>query len=97
MGRRACSEYADGSGRKECAGVCLYMRQRVRIVCDEDRKDESSDMKWVKRIIVFLVVGFFLFYLIAQPEAAANAVQALFSALARVFRSIIIFFQSLAG
>ena len=40
------------------AGVCLYMRQRVRIVCGEDRKDESSDMKWVKRIIVFLVVGF---------------------------------------
>jgi hypothetical protein len=35
--------------------------------------------------------------LVAQPEAAANAVQNLFSALARVFRSIIIFFQSLAG
>jgi hypothetical protein len=32
-------------------------------------------MVWVKRIIVFLIVGFALFYLIAQPEAAANAVQ----------------------
>ena len=73
------------------------MRQRVRIVCGKDRKDESSDMKWVKRIIVFLVVGFALFYLISQPEAAANAVEALFSALARVFRSIIVFFQSLSG
>ena len=54
-------------------------------------------MKWVKRLIIFLVVGFFLFYLVAQPEAAAQGVQNLFSALARVFRSIIIFFQSLAG
>ena len=73
------------------------MRQRVRIVCGEDRKGESSDMVWVKRIIIFLIVGFALFYLIAQPEAAANAVQALFSALARVFRSVIVFFQSLSG
>ncbi|HET9780038.1 MAG TPA: hypothetical protein VFP81_12220 [Propionibacteriaceae bacterium] len=53
-------------------------------------------MKWVKRIIVFLVVGFALFYLISQPQAAADAVRAIFGALARVFRSIIIFFQSLA-
>jgi hypothetical protein len=52
-------------------------------------------MTWVKRFIIFLVVGFALFYLIAHPEAAANAVQALFGALARVFNSIIIFFQSL--
>ena len=54
-------------------------------------------MVWIKRIIVILVVAFALFYLIAQPEAAANAVQALFSAIAKVFRSIIIFFQSLTG
>jgi hypothetical protein len=54
-------------------------------------------MVWLKRLIVFLVVGFFLFYLIAQPEAAANAVQAIFAALAKVFRSIIVFFQSLAS
>jgi hypothetical protein len=53
-------------------------------------------MKWVKRIIIFLVVGFALFYLISQPQAAADAVRAIFQALARVFRSIIIFFQSLA-
>jgi hypothetical protein len=54
-------------------------------------------MKWVKRIIIFLVVGFALFYLISQPANAANAVQAVFAALAKVFRSIIIFFQSLAS
>jgi hypothetical protein len=54
-------------------------------------------MVWLKRIIVFLVLAFFLFYLIAQPEAAANAVRAIFEALARVFRSLITFFQSLAA
>jgi hypothetical protein len=53
-------------------------------------------MTWVKRFIVFLVVGFALFYLISQPEAAADAVRAIFVALAMVFRSIIVFFQSLA-
>jgi hypothetical protein len=53
-------------------------------------------MRWVKRIIVFLVVAFALFYLIAQPQAAADAVRAIFGAIANVFRSIIIFFQSLA-
>ena len=72
------------------------MRQRVRIVCTEDRKDEWSEMRWVKRFIVFLVVGFALFYLISQPEAAADVVRAIFVALAMVFRSIIVFFQSLA-
>ena len=73
------------------------MRQGARIACCEARKNEQSDMTWVKRFIVFLVVAFFLFYLIAQPEAAANAIRSLFGALARVFRSIIVFFQSLAG
>jgi hypothetical protein len=54
-------------------------------------------MVWLKRIIVFLVVAFFLFYLIAQPTAAAEAVRAVFSGLARVFHQLITFFQQLAG
>ena len=54
-------------------------------------------MTWVKRFIVFLVVGFFLFYLVSQPVAAANAVRAVVGGIAVVFRSILIFFQSLAG
>ena len=83
--------------QRKHAGLRLCLRKRVRIVCGEDWKDESSSMRWVKRIIVFLVVAFFLFYLVAQPEAAANAVRALFDALARVFQSVIVFFQSLAG
>jgi hypothetical protein len=54
-------------------------------------------MTWLKGFIVFLVVGFALFYLIANPEGAANAVRAVAGGLAVVFRSILIFFQSLAG
>jgi nucleoside recognition membrane protein YjiH len=69
----------------------------VRIVCSEDRQNEQSDMTWVKRFIIFLVVGFFLFYLVSQPEAAANAVRGVFNGLALVFRSVLIFFQTLAG
>jgi hypothetical protein len=54
-------------------------------------------MSWAKRIIVFLVVGFALFYLIAYPQSAANAVRVFFTGLGMVFRSILIFFQSLAA
>ncbi|MGH3340857.1 MAG: hypothetical protein ACRDPL_18775 [Propionibacteriaceae bacterium] len=54
-------------------------------------------MTWVKRFIVFLVVGFALFYMIAYPEAAANVIRAVLQAIAVVFRSILIFYQSLAS
>jgi hypothetical protein len=52
---------------------------------------------WTKRIIAFLVLGFFIFYLISQPESAAAAVQTVFNALATVFRAVVRFFTSLAG
>jgi hypothetical protein len=54
-------------------------------------------MTWVKQFIVFLVVGFFLFYLVTQPEAAANAVRSVIGGIALVLRSILIFFQTLTG
>jgi hypothetical protein len=54
-------------------------------------------MTWVKGFIVFLIVGFALFYLIANPVGAAAAVRAVFGGLAVVFRSVLIFFQNLAG
>ena len=54
-------------------------------------------MKWVKRILLVLLVGFVLFYLIQQPEGAAAAVRNIFAAVGRAFNSILIFFTSLAG
>lgn len=56
-----------------------------------------SDMKFVKRALLVLVVGFCLFYLVQQPEGAAAAVRTVFGAVARAFQSIILFFTSLAG
>jgi hypothetical protein len=54
-------------------------------------------MTWTRRVIVALVVGFFIFYLISQPEGAASAVRTVFNALAMAFRAIVRFFTSLAG
>ena len=54
-------------------------------------------MTWVKRILLVLVVGFFLFYLIQQPEGAAAAVRTVFSAVGVAFQSIVRFFTSLAS
>ena len=51
---------------------------------------------WAKRVIVALIVGFFLFYLITQPVAAATAVRTVFGAVALAFRSIVQFFSALA-
>jgi hypothetical protein len=54
-------------------------------------------MTWARRVIVFLVVGFLLFYIISQPVAAAGLVQTVFNAVAVVFRSIVQFFSALAS
>ena len=54
-------------------------------------------MSLAKRVIVILVVGFFLFYLISQPESAASAVRTVFGAVAVAFRAIVRFFSSLAS
>jgi hypothetical protein len=53
-------------------------------------------MTWVKRILAILVAGFFLFYLIQQPESAAAAVRTVFGAVAVAFQAIVRFFTSLA-
>ena len=54
-------------------------------------------MTFAKRVIVFLVVAFFLFYLISQPEQAAAAVSTVFAAVGIAFNSIVRFFRSLAS
>ena len=54
-------------------------------------------MPWVRKILLVLLVGFVLFYLIQRPESAAGAVQTVFGAIGAAFRSIVVFFNSLAG
>ena len=52
---------------------------------------------WTKRVLVFLVLGFFVFYLISNPEGAAGAVRTVFGALGVAFRAVVQFFTSLAA
>jgi hypothetical protein len=54
-------------------------------------------MRWGRRILGALFVLFLLFYLINQPVSAANAVRAVFAALARAFNSLLVFFSNLTG
>jgi hypothetical protein len=54
-------------------------------------------MKWVRKILLLLVVTFAVFYLVTRPEDAAAAVRGAFGALAKAFSSIIVFFTSLTG
>ena len=54
-------------------------------------------MSLAKRVIVILIVGFFLFYLISQPESAAAAVRTVFNAVAIAFRAVVQFFSALAA
>lgn len=54
-------------------------------------------MKWTKKIIFVLVVGFCLFYLVQQPEGAAQAVRTVFGAIVRAFQAIVTFFTTLAA
>lgn len=49
--------------------------------------------KWIRTIVLVLVVGFALFYLFTRPEAAADAVKTFFSAFDAVGR----FFLKLAS
>ena len=53
-------------------------------------------MAWIKKVLVFLLVGFVLFYLIPRPEGAA-AVRTVFDTVGSAFRAIVVFFNSLAG
>ena len=62
-----------------------------------DPEGGTTDVKWTKKILFVLVVGFCLFYLIQQPEGAAEAVRTVFGALVRAFQAIVTFFTSLAA
>ena len=53
--------------------------------------------RWLKRLVALLAIGFVLFYLVNQPQGAADAVRGVFAALARAVGSIITFFNALAG
>jgi hypothetical protein len=49
----------------------------------------------VKKVLAALAIAFLVYYLITQPQAAADAVSAVGSALVSAFNSIITFFTEL--
>lgn len=57
----------------------------------------TSTVKWVKRIVLGLVVVFAAFYLITRPEDAANAVQGAVDAVFNAAGSVVTFFTSLSS
>lgn len=57
----------------------------------------TATVKWVKRIVLGLVVVFAAFYLITRPEDAANAVQGAVDAVFNAAGSIVTFFTSLSS
>ena len=62
-----------------------------------EQPGEVTHMKWIKRLVTVLVIGFVLFYLVNQPEGAAAAVRGAASAVGNAVNSIITFFNALAG
>ena len=50
-----------------------------------------------RKTVVLLVIAFAVFYLVSQPEAAADAVRGALEAVGAAFDAIIRFFRALAG
>ncbi|HEY9294386.1 MAG TPA: hypothetical protein VIP98_24150 [Microlunatus sp.] len=54
-------------------------------------------MKWIKRLVVALVVIFALFYLFTRPTDAADAVRSAFGAVGTGMDAVMTFFSSLSS
>ena len=52
-------------------------------------------MKWVRKVVLLLVVLFAVFFLVSRPVDAAAAVRGAFDAVSKGFSSVLIFFQSI--
>lgn len=63
----------------------------------EGGKPEESGMKWIKRLVVALVVIFALFYLFTRPTDAADAVKSAFGAVGNGMSAVMTFFSSLTS
>ncbi|WP_243061865.1 hypothetical protein [Humibacter sp. RRB41] len=54
-------------------------------------------MKIVRRVVMVLIIAFALFYIIARPQDAANAVQVAVGAVFAAGTAVMNFFTALAG
>jgi hypothetical protein len=54
-------------------------------------------VRWVKRLVVLLLVIFALFYLVTRPNDAADAVRSAFTAVGNGLNAVVTFFTSLTS
>ncbi len=54
-------------------------------------------IEWIKRISIFLIAGFVLFFIFTRPEQAADVVRSIFTALHAMVEGVMTFFASLAS
>lgn len=59
--------------------------------------EEVDTVAIARKMVVLLAVAFAVFYLVSQPEDAADAVRDVFTFVGEVFDAIIRFFRRLAG
>lgn len=59
--------------------------------------ERNLPVKIVRRVVMVLVIAFALFYIIARPQDAANAVQVAVGAVFAAGTAVMNFFTALAG
>jgi hypothetical protein len=64
--------------------------------CALQPTEEDAVTDVARKAVYLLVIGFAVFYLVSQPEAAADAVRGALSAVGDAMNAIIRFFNALA-
>ncbi|NNC12449.1 hypothetical protein HII28_11240 [Planctomonas sp. JC2975] len=54
-------------------------------------------MKIVKRVVIIVIIAFAVFYVVARPQDAANAVQVAIGAVFDAGQAVVKFFTALAS
>lgn len=52
---------------------------------------------WIKNILLFLVVSFFLFFIIFEPQKAGEFFENVFEGIAFVFKQLTVMFKTIAN
>ena len=85
------------SGRRPRAGSVAKAKPTIDAETTVEENVGVSELARRKDAVVLLVVAFAVFYLVSQPEAAADAVRGALEAVGAAFDAIIRFFRALAG
>jgi hypothetical protein len=70
--------------------------KRAECACALQPSEEDAVTDVARKAVYLLVIGFAVFYLVSQPESAADAVRGALSAVGDAMNAIIRFFNALA-